>query len=52
MIGEFDPWREEHKLMPIIKVIDWDQARDYTAAENFTPDTAANFDGARGLDDM
>ncbi|KAK9425991.1 putative Protein kinase domain-containing protein [Seiridium unicorne] len=53
MIADFDSYREEHRLVPLIKVIDWDQARDHGDAEveTFNKEDVAEFDDELNLAD-
>ncbi|KAM0809689.1 putative Protein kinase domain-containing protein [Seiridium cardinale] len=54
MIADFDSYREEHRLVPLMKVIDWDQARDHSDAEveTFKKEDVAEFDDELNLADF
>ncbi|RYP60028.1 hypothetical protein DL770_010084 [Monosporascus sp. CRB-9-2] len=51
MLGDFDATRAEHKLVPMIKLIDFDQARILTNAEEMNEDDVESYDEVQTLQD-
>ncbi|RYP50788.1 hypothetical protein DL769_010903 [Monosporascus sp. CRB-8-3] len=51
MLGDFDVTRAEHQFVPMIKLIDFDQARILTDPEEVDEDDVENYDDVHNLQD-